>query len=172
LTGREQVIFKTRQARALAQLGDRGAALRHMEEAQSKFWDGASGRDPDWAWWVDPAEVRAHIALAHGDLGDPALAADLLARSVEGCPPRRQSARFIYLAQQLRASVEAGAWTDAVQAVEQALPYVGEVQSGRTLRLLHQGIDRIEASPAGPALQEAGQHLRTVLAAAGSSDQR
>jgi tetratricopeptide (TPR) repeat protein len=167
LTGRERVIFTTRQARALAQLGDRGAALRLMDEAQATFWDGASGRDPAWAWWVDAAEVRAHIALAHGDLGNVAKAAELLQRSVEDCPPPRAGARFIYLAQQLRAAVQTGAWDDALTVIEQALLYVGEVHSGRTLGLLRDGIHRIEAAGAPPRLRDAGHHLDSVLTAVG-----
>jgi transcriptional regulator with XRE-family HTH domain len=167
LTGRERVIFTTRLGRALAQLGDRAEALRAMDEAQATFWDGASGRDPQWTWWVDPAEVRAHVALAHGDLGDSARAADLLQRSVEDCPPRRQSARFIYMAQQLRASVDAGAWSDAETVIEQAVPYIGEVRSGRTLGVLHGGVERIAEAGAPQRLVEAGRHLGEVLTAAG-----
>jgi tetratricopeptide (TPR) repeat protein len=166
LTNRERVIFATRQARALAQLGDRDAALRRMDEAQATFWDGASSRDPAWAWWVDAAEVRAHIALAHGDLGDAARAAELLQRSVEDCPPRRLGARFIYLAQQLRALLEVGAWTDAEMVIEQAIPYIGEVNSGRTLGLLRQALTQLENGSTPPRLVEVGHNLRTTLSAA------
>jgi hypothetical protein len=160
LTNRERVIFQTRRARGLAQRGERDAALRLMEEAQATFWDGASSRDPAWAWWVDAAEVGAHIALAHADLGNPAKAAELLLRSAEACPARRPGARFIYLAQRLRALLEAGAWRDAETVIGEILPYVGEVHSGRTLGLLRQAADRAEALPAPGRLREAGRHLR------------
>jgi transcriptional regulator with XRE-family HTH domain len=165
LTARERVIFRTRQARALAQLGDGRAALRNMDEAQSTFWDGASSSDPAWAWWVDAAEVRAHIALAHGDLGEAGKSADLLQRSVEDCPPRRLGARFIYLAQQLRASIEAEAWSDAEAVIAQSVPYIGEVHSERTRALLSRAVAEMHSRPAPGRLLEAGRHLRDLLAA-------
>jgi len=170
LTSREAVIFMTRQARALAQRGERDAALRRMDEAQATFWDGASSRDPAWAWWVDAAEVRAHIALAHADLGDHPRAAELLQRSVDDCPPQRRGARFIYLAQQLRADIQAGSWSDAETVIHQTLPYVGEVQSSRTTGLLLDGIGRIAQSGTPDRLVEASRHLATMLTAAGLGD--
>jgi transcriptional regulator with XRE-family HTH domain/tetratricopeptide (TPR) repeat protein len=163
LTSRERVIFTTREARALAQLGDRNGALRRMNDAQAAFWDGASNNDPVWAWWVDAAEVTGHIALAHGDLGDDAKAMELLQRSVEDCPPQRLGAKFIYLAQQIRASLNAKAWSDAEAAIERAIPYVGEVHSTRTLGLLRQAIDSISGSHAPTSIMDAGNRLRHLV---------
>jgi tetratricopeptide (TPR) repeat protein len=164
LTGRERVIFTLRAARGLAQLGDRSAALRRLSEAEASFWDGATAADPAWAWWVDPGEVTAHVGLAHAEFGNPARAAELLQRAVESCPPRRRGALYIYLAQQLRASIEAGAWRDAESVIEQISPYITEVGSARTAGLVVDAARLVRASAAPPSLRDAVRHLDERLA--------
>jgi hypothetical protein len=63
-------------------------------------------------------------------------------------------------------TLEAGAWRDAEAAVEHVLPYVGEVHSGRSIRLLRDAVVRIETNGAPGRLADAGHHLGDVLAAA------
>ena len=74
-------------------------------------------------------------------------------------------ARFIYIAQQLRALMQAEAWNDAEVAIAQLLPYIGEVHSERTHVLLRRAIAEMQSLPAPGRLLDAGNHLHETLLA-------
>jgi hypothetical protein len=163
MTHREDVIFGLREARALAQLGQRDETQRTLNRAQQAFLDGPGSSDPYWSWWVDDAEVTAHVALANGDLGNHERAAALLQRSANECSTKRINARFIYLAQWLRALASASAWRDAACVVELTVPYVGEVASGRTANLLHDAARSLKGAKGESSVRDAGYHLQDIL---------
>jgi transcriptional regulator with XRE-family HTH domain len=165
LTGRQRVIFRLREARALAQLGDAAAAARAAQGAESAFYDGATSGDPEWSWWVDESEVVGHVAWAHIEAGRPELAVPILERAVDAVGPGHVNHRLFRLSRFLGALVEAEAWADTEEAIDRVLPYVAEVRSGRAVRLLGQSAEHLDRAP-GP-LREAGHHLRAVLASAG-----
>jgi hypothetical protein len=166
LSNRIEVIFGIRRARALAQLGDRSAAFLTLDRVRAQFYDGPDARDPSWAWWLDETEVTAHMGGCHAVFGEWRHAMLRLQQAAE-VPTARPTARFFYLTRLLQTVTDAGAWGDARTVVERLLPYIGEIGSGRTAGLLHDVTRRIEASPADPALRDAGRHLREVLIAAG-----
>jgi transcriptional regulator with XRE-family HTH domain len=172
LTSRLESMFRMQCARALAQLGQRSAALRTLEQARAQFQDGVTNQDPAWAWWMDERQITAHAGRCHSELGDRSKGVTLLLRAGEMCLPHWHEARFFLAATTLQVLVEAGDWSKAERAIETALPYVGEVGSGRAVRLLRGATTRIAASDAGSTLQQAGQHLDEVLTAAGYRAQR
>src|SRR5690348_7902427 len=52
LTPRLHAMFQLRLARAHAQAGHSGDAFRALARSRALLQDGASDRDPSWAWWV------------------------------------------------------------------------------------------------------------------------
>jgi hypothetical protein len=165
LTNRQRVIFRLREARALAQLGAGPTALRTAVEAVSDFEDGTTREDPEWAWWVDSSEVTGHLAWAYVEAGEPAKAAPILQRSVEACPPAHANNHLFRLARFLGATVDAGAWPDAEEVVGRLLPFAAEVRSGRAVRLLRGAIGRIDDGGAPARLAEAGRRLEATISA-------
>lgn len=165
LTSRLQVVFGVREARALAQLQDRTAALRVLERAHSRFEDGVSARDPAWGWWIDEGEVVHQTGLCRAELGDHPAAVALLQRAAEECSPHLARSRFIFRVRLLQAMSEAGAWDDALTTIDDVLPYVGEVGSRRTADLLRRTVTSIEHDHAPAQLRDAARHLGDVLAA-------
>lgn len=167
LTNRQRVIFQLREARALAQLGARSDALRLAAEASSAFEDGATREDPEWSWWVWPSEVAGHAAWTRLEVGDDRGAVKALQRTVEAFPLRHPNNRFFWLARFLGAALEASAWSDAETVIDQILPVVGEVRSGRSVRLLQAGIQHLATASTPPRVVDAGTHLAEVMSAAG-----
>jgi transcriptional regulator with XRE-family HTH domain len=166
LTNRQRVIFRLREARALAQLGAGPTALRIAFEAVSDFEDGTTREDPEWSWWVDTSEVTGHLAWAYVEAGEPTSATPILQRSVETCPPGHANNHLFRLARFLSATVEAAAWPDAEEAAARLLPCATEVRSGRAVRLLRDAMARIESGPAPPRLVDAGRRLGEAIRAA------
>ncbi len=169
LTNRLRVIFELREARALAQLGAGAEGIRIAEQAQSAFWDGATSDDPGWAWWIDAPEITGHLAGIYHEAGHTQQAISLLQSGVETCPPQQLNNQFFRLARLLSATVEAGAWSDAEGVINRTLPHLGDVRSGRAVRVLREAIAGI-GPDAQPRLVEAGHHLDTVLTAVGYLD--
>jgi tetratricopeptide (TPR) repeat protein len=165
LTGRQQVIFELREARAMAQLGAGSEAIRAAEHAAARYWDGATREDPKWSWWVDTSEIEGHVAWAYVEAGEPARAVPMLQRAIEACPPNHANNHFFRLSRHLGATVDVGAWDDAEEILRRLLPYAAEVRSGRAVRLLRGSVNRVEAKSAPARLREAARHLGDVLTA-------
>ncbi len=163
LTSRMTAMFKIREARALAQLGDRAGTERALEAARSHLLDGVSAQDPRWSWWLDEPELVHHTGQAFASLGVHERALPLLERANEDCPPDRVSGRFIYLAHSLEEAVEARAWNDVELILEQTMPFAQEVGSGRSASVLRVAADRLERATVKPNLRDAARGLRAVL---------
>jgi hypothetical protein len=166
LTNRQRVIFKLREARALAQLGARSEALRAAAAATSAYEDGTTREDPEWSWWISPREVAGHAAWARLEVGDARQALHALQRTAEAAPLRHPNHAFFSRALFLGVTLEAGAWSDAEVVIEHVLPLAVQVRSGRAIRLLRAGVERIAAAGAPARLADAGRHLGDVLTAA------
>lgn len=165
LTSRMTAMFKIREARALALLGDKAGTERALDSARSHLLDGVSAQDPPWSWWLDEPELIHHTGQAFASLGVHDRALPLLERANEDCPRDRVSGRFIYLAHSLTEAVEAHAWDDAELIVDQSMPYAQEVGSGRAASVLRDAADRLERASVKPNLRDAGRRLRSLLAA-------
>ena len=67
------------------------------------------------------------------------------------------------MAHSLTEAVAAGAWSDVELILEQTMPYVQEVGSGRAAYVLRDTVDRLERATVKPQLRDAGRQLRAVL---------
>jgi len=168
LSPRVQALFAIREARARAQLGQWTTVPGVFARVRALFMDGVADGDPSWAWWVTPRELDWHEAMCHTDLEDWPRAVELFQRAVTGCPVDLARTRFNDLGHLLQALAEVSAWSDADGVIAQTLPYVGEVRSSRTARLLLDATKRIAGATTAPTgLREAAVHLRTRLTTAG-----
>jgi transcriptional regulator with XRE-family HTH domain/tetratricopeptide (TPR) repeat protein len=163
LSSRVVAMFGIREGRALAMLGDRAGAFRVLDRSRSAMLDGVAGDEPDWAWWLDEAELLHHVGRAHASLGDHADALEILQRANALCPPARVSGRWNYLAHTLESAVAADSWSEAETMLAELLPGAGVIGSGRTESVLRTATAALERAAAGPSLRDAAQQLRHAL---------
>lgn len=162
LTSRQVAMFAIREGRALAMLGDRNA-LRSMDLARSALQDGVAGDEPDWAWWLDEAELIHHVGRVHAALGEHREALELLHRANELCPPSRISGRYGYHANTLECAVAAGDWGTCEALTSTLRPDIGVIGSGRTEGVIRRATVALAASDASPSVQDAARSLRQAL---------
>jgi hypothetical protein len=136
LSPRLSALFLTRQARAMAQLGD-SSALSLFPRIRSAFLDGVSDRDyPHWFWWIDERELAWHEAMALRDLGQRSKGIECFARSVEATPGAELRSQYLHRAYLLQGLVELESWKDAASTAEGLRPLAREVGSTRTDTIL------------------------------------
>jgi transcriptional regulator with XRE-family HTH domain len=168
LAPRVQALFRTREARALALLGDKVSAERTFGRAWSLYLDGVRDDDPPWAWWINDQELAWHEAMIRADLGEWSAAADALEESLVHTPGREVRRRYNHLANLFHAQTRAGAWRDACETMTSVAPFVDELRSGRTATTLLAGLDTLdESSEATPAARDKARQLRSALTGAG-----
>jgi tetratricopeptide (TPR) repeat protein len=147
LTPRLHSMFRLRMARAYAQMGNRGDALRALNHAASLFFDGVSNHDPTWSWWVSERGLNSATAAIYGSLGDWKLAIPLLCRTLQATPGDAHRDRHLYLCVLLHAQVEVGAWREAEHTAAQLAPLIRTVGSARPLARVKATIDQLNEHP-------------------------
>jgi hypothetical protein len=168
LSPRLEAMFRTREARALAQLGDTTAAEQTFRQAHSLYLDGVRDDDPAWAWWINDQELAWHEAMIRADSADWSAAIDALEESLVLTPGREIRRRYNHLANLFNAQVRAAAWREADATMQKVAPFIDEVRSTRAVNTLMTGLDALDdASDAAPSVRETSRYLRTVLADAG-----
>jgi hypothetical protein len=167
LSPRLEAMFRTREARALAQLGDTATAEQTFRQARSLYLDGVSDGDPAWAWWVNDQELAWHEAMIRADSSDWVAAVDALEESLVLTPGREVRRRYNHLANLFYAQVRAEAWHDAGETAERVAPFIEEVRSTRAVNTLLSGLDTLYASGAEQSVRDTSRYLCSVLADAG-----
>ncbi|SES26511.1 hypothetical protein SAMN05421870_11416 [Streptomyces qinglanensis] len=143
---RVALLARVRQARALAQTGERARALTAMRRARGALQDSVALRDPAWTWWVDGTEVLGHEAEMLLDLDAPRAALPLfhaLDQRVRATAPTGRIALHHAVAG-LTGHIRAGAWPEAAPSLARAAHLLTDVTSTRsttrlrgTLHALH-----------------------------------
>ncbi|WP_139141057.1 XRE family transcriptional regulator [Streptomyces qinglanensis] len=143
---RVALLARVRQARALAQTGERARALTAMHRARGALQDSVAPRDPAWTWWVDGTEVLGHRAEMLLELGAPRAALPLfhaLDQRIRSTAPGGRTALHHTVAG-LTAHLRAGAWPDAAPLLARTAHLLTDVASTRsttrlrgTLHALH-----------------------------------
>jgi transcriptional regulator with XRE-family HTH domain len=167
LSPRLKAMFRTREARALAQLHDTTSAEQTFRQARSLYLDGVRDDDPAWAWWINDQELAWHDAMIRADSSDWSAAVDALQESLVLTPGREVRRRYNHLANLFYAQTRAEAWHDARETMERVAPFVEEVRSARAANTLLGGLDTVDSSDVGPSIRETSLYLRTALAEAG-----
>jgi hypothetical protein len=154
LSPRVQALFRTREARALAQLGDKTSAVRTFHLARSLYLDGVRDDDPPWAWWINDQEFSWHEAMIRADSGDWSAAVDALQESLVQTPDREVRRRYNHLANLFYTQTRAGAWRDACRTMTSVSPLVDEVRSTRSAHKLLLGLYALDhPSDAAPTVR-------------------
>lgn len=169
LSPRLEALFRIREARALAQLGDHASAEQTFSRARSLYLEGVRDDDPAWAWWINDQELAWHEAMIRADSADWGATVDALEESLVHIPGREIRRRYNHLANLFHAQVRAAAWCDADRTMERVAPFVEEVRSTRAAHPLKVGLDVLDAAGATPSVRDTSRYLRGVLAFAGYS---
>jgi tetratricopeptide (TPR) repeat protein len=141
---RVAAVFRLRRARALALTGDRARTLDEHNRLVALLAEGVTNRDPDWTWWVDPAELAWQRAMSLTSLGDRSDAVDHFRLAWELRPVDARRARFNDLAHLLESQVDVGAWSDAESTLATIVASVEDVRSARTTNLLRGTVRQID----------------------------
>ncbi len=88
LPPRLEALFRTREARALAQGGDISGALDSFAKARSLYLEGVCDGEPYWFWWINDQEILWHEGMIYADLGRWSDSLEALQRSIEVTPAR------------------------------------------------------------------------------------
>ncbi|WP_233159975.1 helix-turn-helix domain-containing protein [Pseudonocardia sp. MH-G8] len=168
LSPRLEALFRIREARALAQLGDGSGAERAFRHARSLYLDGLRDDDPEWTWWINDHELAWHEAMIRADTADRGAAIDTLATSIASIPGREARRRYNDMANLLKLQALAAAWVDVQATITSIAPCVDEVRSTRTDITVLAALDTLGAADAPPVVREAARHLGNVVAGAGS----
>lgn len=162
LMPRVRAMFLVRQARALAQSGQRHDALRAFQHAEALFSDGVSHRDPSWAWWIDQPELDGQHGAALAELGEWDESITFLRRAVD--VPNAPNYRVGFATRLLAAQVNARSWRDAETIIEDMAERVEDIGSARALTRLGRVTTAILPRPDTPrSLRDAAEHLNAVL---------
>jgi tetratricopeptide (TPR) repeat protein len=140
LSPRLEALFRTREARALAQLGDKTTAERTFSHARSLYLEGVRDDDPAWAWWVTDQELRWHEAMIAADGGDLAAAIDLLQAAIAITPDHERRRLFNSYANLALLQARADARRDALTTVEACRPFRATVESVRSETTLREAL--------------------------------
>jgi hypothetical protein len=154
LSPRLEALFLTRQARALAQMGDE-SAIATFQDIKSLFMEGVAETDPAWAWWVDEREFAWHEAMAQRDLNRSGLAVSEFEHSVQAIPVAETRSQYVHRAYLLQAQIDTGSWSDVENTIRSIIPLVAEVASTRTVVILRDVLARIATRQGVPGVVEA-----------------
>lgn len=167
LSPRLEALFRTREARALAQGGAGSEARRVFAQARSLYLEGVGDSDPAWAWWINDQELAWHEAVINGDLDDWNTAADIFQESIDLTPVREVRRNYNHHASLLDAQTRVGAWSDAECTMGRLMHYVGEVNSSRTAETVLGAISRIDRANSSSGAGDFAVCLRDELELAG-----
>ena len=148
LSPRVEAIFRIREAKGLAGIGREREAAHSFARARMLLQDGASGRDPGWAWWVTTDEIDGHEGWVHSNAGNHARAVSCLQRAVLQEAGAKVGYRGISGVRLLTAFLDLKAWSDAEAVAVSLVPTVRETASARTLNLLRSAAKRAPRLPA------------------------
>ncbi|MEV6283640.1 hypothetical protein [Kribbella sp. NPDC051770] len=151
-SGLVSALFLAREAQALALMGLRREATRAFARAESRYLDGASGSDPEWAGWVDPRQFAIFEATMWSGLGEDERAARIFAETLETATGARS--RYSLSGYLLASLVRAGDLRSAVELVPEIVPQVSGFAVSRDSEVLLRAASRMGSNDAGKHLQE------------------
>ncbi|GGM68165.1 hypothetical protein GCM10012275_43380 [Longimycelium tulufanense] len=146
LSPRLHCLWRLREARARAVAGDVDGAWKAWHQVQALHDDGTRESDPAWAWWISDRELAGHHGMIAADCGDWDTAITVTQHSLEITPPAERVRHYIHRAHLFRMQVNAQAWRDAEDTLQQVIPLGAEVGSSRGLATVRRALDTAHAS--------------------------
>ncbi|WP_051940076.1 helix-turn-helix domain-containing protein [Phaeacidiphilus oryzae] len=162
LSPRVESMFRVREARGLAHLGDLRAAEKSFSRAESLTQESLRADDPAWSWWVTRGEIGGHHGWSLVRHGEMQQAVPLLESSAHD--QSETGYQLIFLVRLLDASLRAQAWSEAASVAAEIMPMVRETGSARSLNVLRETLQREDNYDKAPAsLRDALSHIKDVL---------
>jgi tetratricopeptide (TPR) repeat protein len=128
--GKARALFHDRAAWALTQAGDSQAAIRSLANAHEALGED-SGNAPDWAYWVNEAELEVMDARVFTELRRPLRAVPLLSRVLRDYPTTSTRERVLYESWLAVAYADANEPEEAARITAHIIELSGDVASAR-----------------------------------------
>ncbi|RCG22761.1 hypothetical protein DQ384_34715 [Sphaerisporangium album] len=158
-------LLAVREAQAFAVLGDEPAFQRAIRRAWTAFDLDVTDRDPHWAAFLNPAEMKTLEGAGRLTLGQYAHAVRLLAEAAESQPLEYSRNRVMALGNLAHAAVKADDIDRAVEAVAGSLDLVESgLSSTRAKRRLAEVRDGLTPYRASGQVREVTERLIANIA--------
>ncbi|MGW2115802.1 hypothetical protein [Streptomyces zhihengii] len=163
-TPRVLAMLAMREAFAHATLGNHGATHTAISEAQTQFGRISTG-DPDPAWvaYFDEPKLIVDTGIAHGRLGEAALAEPLIADALRREHQSNHRGRAFHTFWLARTQLQRGKLDEACHTAMDALAPAAAVSSQRVAGHLREFYEQLEPFRREPAAVAFESRLREVL---------
>ncbi|MFJ2606119.1 hypothetical protein ACIO13_14235 [Streptomyces sp. NPDC087425] len=164
-------IIAAREARALSLMNDGRAAGRRLSEAMRLVDSSSTGRGrpaPEWAAFHGHAELDYAQGMLYTELGRHDSAVQFLRAALAHQDRTYGRNRALYRLTLANSLVRSGAVDEGAAHAVESLEHLGEVESGRVTRKLHEVTDllrRYDADTARRAVEELSEYARAKGAA-------
>ncbi|MFD3937261.1 hypothetical protein ACFWSF_15350 [Streptomyces sp. NPDC058611] len=163
-TPRVRAMLAMREAFAHATLGDRKATHNAISEAHSQFeriHEGAP--DPAWVTYFDEPKLIVDTGIAHGRLGEAAIAEPLIADALAREDPANQRGRAFHAFWLARTQLQRGKLDQACHTAIEALVPAAAVSSERVAGHLREFYEQLAPYREVPAAVAFEARLRAML---------
>jgi tetratricopeptide (TPR) repeat protein len=155
-----RALFGERLAWAHAQAGDRAQTDRALGQVEDDYAARTPEDDPEWVYWLTPAEIDVMAGRCWTELGAPTRAIPLLERALATYDPAAAREASLYLSWLAEAQIQAGDIDAAATRAQQALALAVTTASARTAARsvrLHTVLAPYAAMPAARDFEDAYQ---------------
>ncbi|MFD5931043.1 helix-turn-helix domain-containing protein [Streptomyces sp. NPDC060333] len=163
-TPRVRAMLAMREAFAHAALGDRKATHTAISEAHSQFERIHEGDpDPAWVTYFDEPKLIVDTGIAHGRLGEAAIAEPLIADALAREDPANQRGRAFHAFWLARTQLQRGKLDQACHTAIEALVPAAAVSSERVTGHLREFYEQLAPYREVPAAVAFEARLRATL---------
>ncbi|MCX5157061.1 hypothetical protein OG914_24070 [Streptomyces sp. NBC_00291] len=163
-TPRVRAMLAMREAFAHAALGDRKATHTAISEAHSQFERIHEGDpDPAWVTYFDEPKLIVDTGIAHGRLGEAAIAEPLIADALAREDPANQRGRAFHAFWLARTQLQRGKLDQACHTAMEALVPAAAVSSERVTGHLREFYEQLAPYREVPAAVAFEARLRATL---------
>ncbi|MCX0244326.1 helix-turn-helix domain-containing protein [Streptomyces drozdowiczii] len=163
-TPRVLAMLAMREAFAHAALGDRGATHTAISEAHGQFGRISTGDpDPGWVAYFDEPKLIVDTGIAHGRLGEAALAEPLIADALRREHRTNHRGRAFHAFWLARIQLQRGKLDEACHTAMDALAPAAAVSSQRVGSHLREFYEQLEPFRREPAAVAFESRLRETL---------
>ena len=151
--GKTLALFHDRAAWAHTKAGDAQAAMRSLGAAHEALTQD-SGDAPEWAYWVNEAELEVMDARVYTELRRPLRAVPLLSRVLRSYPVTSTRERALYESWLAVAYTDANEPEEAARVAARVVEMSGDVASARASERVRVVLSRLEEFRQVPEVRE------------------
>lgn len=165
LTPLTRTMLATREARALAALGNEHESLQAIEDVHQAFALSGSEEEPLWLSYVDDVEVAAQVGACYLSLGQATKATEALGRTLallDRSAPHRVRDRVHYLSRLAKSHLLDRDVEQACDVATEALTLSGTIGSARVVERLGEFREALTPYASTRAAREFGEQFRVT----------